>query len=387
MDDDSGPFPRIEPAPPLDHTKRNQGVTSTEIAAVMGIAEYEDALTVYARKVGELERPKESPIDLGPMRWGRSQEPELLIAYMEITGAKLIRPGTMEHPDRPWQVASPDGLVLNSERKPTRGVEAKTAGWRMASKWGDPEIPGEQDRIPLEYFCQSQYASSVCGGIPWDVPALIGGQDFRLYHLEFDRELEEMMLEAAYKFVTQYLLPRIPPPPSGLNSSTEYIKRKFSKHSAPMMVAAPQHEAAARRLAALIKIEELVSHELERAKNRLKFEIGPAEGIEGHNWKIRWKKNKDSEKVDWQAVATEYSCALGLIASAAVTVEDAKAAAQITLQGDMVKKYTSVRPGARPFCPELEDVRFEQSAPSLMKAAKLTDDFIFWITKQIGDGK
>jgi putative phage-type endonuclease len=305
------------PNPDPDHERRRLGVSASQIAAVMGLSQYEDAFTVYQKKVHALDdRVPPGVIDLSPMRWGSAAEGELLLAYAEIMKVTVERPGTMAHPDREWQLATPDGIV----RARRMGIECKTADSRLSYRWGDPET--EPDRVPTEYFLQCQYGMSVTGYTTWDLPALIGGNDFRIYHLAFDRELEEMMLDAAWEFISKHLRPRIPPPVGWSPASAAWIKTQYPEHRRPVYVPVEEdsetYELAA-RLYGLTQLAAIIDRRTEEAKNRLKATIGEAEGLEHPEFRISWKRTKDRTGTDWQALAGDYEGTLRLVAE---TVKD-----------------------------------------------------------------
>jgi putative phage-type endonuclease len=298
-EDPTGSATGIAEVPALDQEKRALGVSASEIAAILGESEYQDAFTVYMRKIGDLKEDPAAASKNIPLRMGRVQETELLNIYKEITGKTIIRPGTLSHPDRPWQVATPDALVVNEPR----GVECKTTSFRLAHEWGDPEIPEEADRVPTECFLQCQYGMSVTRSEDWDVPALIGGE-FGLYHIAFDKELEEMMIEGAREFIEKHLIPRIPPPIGWSAGSSAWVKKKYNHSSrSPMISASTEQLDLVTRLYALKKIEKALTRELNGTINRLKLDIGEQEGMRGVGWEVRWKKNRDGTKTDWQQVA------------------------------------------------------------------------------------
>lgn len=333
-------------APPLDLVKRRQGVSASEIAGILGLSQYEDPFTIYNRKVGALERPDGiSPADIR-RRMGRAQENEILRLYTEATGRLIIRPGTLTHPERKWQLATPDALVIDE----ARGVECKTAGWRQSHEWGDPEIPEEADRVPVEYFLQCQYGMSVTRSPVWDLPAWIGGDFFAIYTLRFDERIETAMLDAAREFLEKYLWPHVPPPAGWTPEASQWIKERFPAHEKGLVLAATsEDENLAARLFALSEFSDALERKTEETKNRLKMRMETAETLKGAGgWEIRWKKCKDSEKTDWEAAAKEMLTALQLIASTAPSSE-MPAIAKGALS--TIERYTKTVPGARRFGP------------------------------------
>jgi len=59
-----------------------------------------------------------------------------------------------------------------------------------------------------------------------------------------------------------------------------------------------------------VKADELIKEEY---SNRVKDIIGEADGIQGICGKVLWKKNKDGEKTDWEAVARALNAPTDLI--------------------------------------------------------------------------
>ena len=60
-----------------------------------------------------------------------------------------------------------------------------------------------------------------------DVAVLLGGADFRVYHLHRDRTLEERLVELALQFHRDYVATDREPPPDGSDSMREYIASRY----------------------------------------------------------------------------------------------------------------------------------------------------------------
>jgi len=89
---------------------RRHGVTASEIAVVMGLSPYDSPYALYHRKRGELPDVE----DTDAMERGRVLEPYIADRFGRLhpefaltgDGRRLYR-----HPDRPWQMATPDRLI------------------------------------------------------------------------------------------------------------------------------------------------------------------------------------------------------------------------------------------------------------------------------------
>ncbi len=169
-------------------TARSTGIGGSDVAAILGLSKFKTPLAVYQEKRGEL-GPQP---DNDAMRWGRYLEPVVRQAYADATGYEVRVPTSMlRHPRHEFAVANIDGFV---DGDAGRIFEAKTA--RTADGWGD----AGSDQVPQAYLLQVQWYMEVTALPVADVAALIGGSDFRIYTVEADRELQQMLLDAAAEF-------------------------------------------------------------------------------------------------------------------------------------------------------------------------------------------
>ena len=146
---------------------RRKGITASEIAVVMGLSPYSSPYALYHQKLGNLDGPEDSEA----MALGRyleqyvcdrfaAQHPEFAVTG---DGRKLYA-----HPERSWQLATPDRLLMecggwvdddgNAQYPGLLAVlEAKTAAGYDG--WGDDGT----DEIPVHYRCQVLWQMDVMG--------------------------------------------------------------------------------------------------------------------------------------------------------------------------------------------------------------------------------
>lgn len=146
---------------------RRGGVGGSDAAAVAGLNPWAGPWSVWADKVG---------LDVGevevsePMRWGTLLEPVIAGEAAERFGLDVRpSPGLVAHPDRGWQLATPDGLVGDDAI-----LEVKNVGARQAERW--------EDGPPDLYWTQGLHYVAVTGRDTVHFVALVGGQ--RLVHHE-----------------------------------------------------------------------------------------------------------------------------------------------------------------------------------------------------------
>jgi putative phage-type endonuclease len=216
---------------------RRQGIGASDAAAAVGLSKWCTPLELYLIKRGELETTENEP-----MRWGTALEPVIRQEYANRTGRTVILPGLLRHPRIEFALATPDGIADGD-----RLLEVKTA--RTAQDWGEPGT----NEIPTEYMLQVQHALAVVGLVVCDVAVLVGGQDFRLYEVEADHELQEMLFDQEAEFWRR-VREGDPPEPSNRDD----VRRRW-RYSSGLSVKASQEVLA--MVAELKRLREVVSQE------------------------------------------------------------------------------------------------------------------------------
>lgn len=143
--------------------ERRKGVTASEIAVLMGLSPYSSPYALYHQKLGIL--PDQADSDM--MERGRVLEPHIRekfgAAHPEFTvmgdGRSLYR-----HPERPWQMATPDSTLFALDangffdlEEPCAVLECKVDGG--SDEWGEEGT----DEIPVHYRCQGVWQMDVMG--------------------------------------------------------------------------------------------------------------------------------------------------------------------------------------------------------------------------------
>lgn len=167
---------------------RRRGVTASEIAVVMGLSPYDSPFALYHRKRGDLPDVEDSDA----MERGRILEPYIADKF-QASRQDLYVVGDgrtlYAHPDRAWQLATPDRLVHDRHPvsyDPLAVLETKTdAGG--SDEWGDDG----SDQIPVHYRCQVLWQCDVIGVKRWHVACLaMRSWKLRVYTGEIDADAE-----------------------------------------------------------------------------------------------------------------------------------------------------------------------------------------------------
>ncbi|WP_327246581.1 YqaJ viral recombinase family nuclease [Streptomyces sp. NBC_01320] len=152
---------------------RRSGLGSSDMAAVLGISRYGNALSVYHDKTGGL--PLESN-DSEPALWGRAIEDTVAREWARRNRSVVRRVGLVANIDRPWQMCTLDRRVLECPLATERercAVEIKCRAAFKAGQW--------RTGCPDDVLAQTLWQADVCGYDHIHVGVLIGGNDYRQF--------------------------------------------------------------------------------------------------------------------------------------------------------------------------------------------------------------
>ena len=314
------------------HAQRLTGLGGSDIGAILGLNPWRSPFQVYLEKVGEA-APFEGNLQT---RFGTYAEEFVAQEYCHQTGQRVQRFTPMlRHPTAPLighvdRLVIPDGAKRASHRQEIRtdlGLEAKTASafaTGRGSDWGESGT----DQCPEAYLIQAASYMALTGCPRWDVAVLFGNQEFRIYHLARDLELEAMILDEAARFWTDHVLARVPPDPT----SEAEARQRWPRHSEGLVLEADdallvmlQHLADTKR-----RGKELADEE-QALKDLILPLLKDSDSVRrGEMSLATYRANKDSQRTDWQRVAS-------------ILMQDQPGERIAAL----VAEYTHTQPGAR----------------------------------------
>jgi putative phage-type endonuclease len=243
--------------------ERRTGIGGSDAAAALGLSPWRSPYDLWEEKVGQA-----PPIEqTEPMLWGKLLEDIVRREYVRRTGMEVTyRQEMVRHPARPWMFTHLDGEIGRDGRAI---LEVKTS--RMGQDWGEQDT----DEIPLPYLVQVHHALAVTAAEVCDVAVLIGGQDFRLYQVSRDIEIEQQLIEgeaAFWELVTQ----GVPPPPRTLEDAV----KRWGHFDAKGYVVAGEAELNA---IDILRRSKGLRKELDEAEEMAKLTIMEALGDNGLN--------------------------------------------------------------------------------------------------------
>lgn len=194
----------------FDEAKHRTGIGSSKAAAVVGLSPWETPLEAYHYYVQAAEQPARV-IDSELAHFGHVLEPLIVREFTRRTELPTRRNSrTFRHREQRHMIATPDALITGRREL----LECKTADARTIRKWGEAGT----DEVPMHYLIQVAHQLAVMDYEVGHLAVLIGGNDFRLYRIVRDRELEQQLLAREAEFWSR-VQRRDPPPPSTLGDA------------------------------------------------------------------------------------------------------------------------------------------------------------------------
>ncbi|MBA3584099.1 MAG: YqaJ viral recombinase family protein [Gemmatimonadetes bacterium] len=291
---------------------RRLGLSSTDIPILLGLSPYKSEAALAREKQGTPDPEQPDPKRDRMMRLGLALE-SVVRSEEEIEhGIRLRRVNRLlTHPTLPWAITS-----LDFERVGEKTiVEVKSS---RAGRW--------DDGLPQDVEAQCRWQAGVAGYPRVHVALLRSGSELQCFDLEHDPEMFAGLLVIAEDFRRRLAEGG----PFAENAAS--VKARWPADDGGEMVAdADTAEAVRALLDVRARRSELQTAE-ERLETAIKGRMGEVGTLVGQNFKVLWRKTKDSTVIDWKSVAD------GLLRQLPETERAA-----------LVGIATTVRPGFRPF--------------------------------------
>jgi putative phage-type endonuclease len=298
---------------PAQQEQRLDGITATDVSAILGQNPYRSAIDVFREKRGE-SVPHE---DTERSRWGTLLEPVIRADYEQRHGVTVTVPATLAHHFHQWALATPDGIVLRDGAE-DRGLEIKCHTIRLAHMYG----ADGSDEVPPHELCQCMWGMAVTGLPSWDLVAFIDNQP-REFTITRDDELIGIMIERADRFLVDNVRGGAQPEPDGSEAYTDYLKAKWKTNTANLIDIGDDNDTFDLIERGKLLREEISDREtvLESIVQTLKTKIGDQAGLtwkdaKGKPLRVQWKHSKERRWVDTVGIMNDMRHAAALITSA-----------------------------------------------------------------------
>ncbi len=262
--------------------ERKKGIGGSDSAAVLGLSKWKSPYQVWCDKKGYNSLESSNNASLF---WGRTLEPVIRQHYSDITGYSVAETEIYFMPDHDYIFATVDGLVIED---PDRILEIKTS--RTAEGWGEPET----DQIPVEYLCQCQHYMMVYNRHITDVAVLIGGSDFRIYHVEASTEVQNHLLREYAEF-WELVKNDTPPEPRSFDD----VMRRFKESTDNSIEATPYIQILAQQMKAAKEQSASLENLCEELKTKIAAFMGENEVLTSAEQILAtWKYGKPRQFFD-----------------------------------------------------------------------------------------
>lgn len=280
------------------------GLGGSDIAAVLGLSPFKTALELWFELVG---RTTNEDRDLLHLRFGQHAESFIAKEYERRTALHThLHPQTIFHPQHDYIYGHidrfvTDGIDRDFSWKPgvqsTRILECKTASVFNRSEWGEDG----SSEVPAAYLLQCIWYMAITGGEEADLAALIGNNDFRVYTIKRDLELEGLVMEQAKKFWLDHVLAKSPPPAAS-TSDAQLLYPRESVGS--QLEATPELLQTLKEFTEKSAQAKSITTDCERLKAEILCYMGGAEKLTRHGKTIAtWRCAKASQRLDSRALA------------------------------------------------------------------------------------
>lgn len=278
---------------------RSLGIGGSDIAAIAGLSKFRSAFDVWAEKVGHPSATQSSGLHL---RFGAHLEPFVASEYERVTGwqthtyerviRSVVHPHLYGHIDRFVTGLGQACTDESGSLVASTILECKTANAFSRSSWGEEWT----DQVPAAYLVQCVWymALTLCESA--HLAVLIGNNDFRIYCISRDKELEQLLIDIALKFWDEHVLTGHPPEISTRGEALSL----FPKSAAGVeLVADDQMLSMLRRLKTVQSGIAQLTEEADQIKDAITSSMGEAERITFKGQTLAsWKNVKPSTRID-----------------------------------------------------------------------------------------
>lgn len=268
---------------------RKKGIGGSDVASILGISKWSSAIELWLDKTNQ----KNDSVEVNEaMEWGKILEPVIREHFAAATCKTVMEVKAMlQHPDHPFMIADVDGVTTDDNGAPAI-LEIKTASEYKRDEW--------LEGVPTYYQTQVQHYLCVTGVKKAYVAVLIGGNTFRVYEVDADPEIQQMLIAVEKNFwnmVTNMIRPDI----DGSDATKELLDQIY-RGGVEEEIILP--EEAIEWVDAYIEAsadEDSAKAKKQEASNHLKEIMGDYDKASCMGHSISWKP-VTSERLDTKAL-------------------------------------------------------------------------------------
>ncbi len=311
-----------------DKLTRREGIAATDAAPIAGLSPWKSAAEVWLEK----KHPESVPNKKSKfLDWGHKLEPLIAEEYALKTKQIVDLSPIVRNKRLPWLMCSPDRLI----RGKRKGVECKTASGMHSHEWG----PEGTDLVPSHYLVQVAHSMMVLDVEEWDLAVLIGGNDFRIYHLHRDMELMKALFQQENEFYKRFIIGSETPEFDWGKGIMDFVLRKYPKHTKDKEFNVDENgdDVIKDALSDLIAARHSIAKFEETEAKQKTLTQAYMRDCESLVWKdkklkITWRNMRDRVSVDWLGIFQEMHQHINLPS---------------TTKREIVQRHIEIKPGGR----------------------------------------
>jgi putative phage-type endonuclease len=265
---------------------RRDGITATDLVAILGQSNYKTAFDVWADKA----MPAADDNAAGEAAfWGTRLEEPVAQAWAEKHNLKIRRVGLVANEEHPWAMASLDRLVTGC----TDGrcaLEVKTRSLFVSDQW--------ERELPADVETQVQWQLLVTGLDHIHVAALIGGQRMVEHKVTANPAAWLKMHEAA-NIVWQSVQDKTPPTLPAELWTSDFLDKRYPERQGEIEVPADTLTFIREYQDVLIAIKHFEDRKAEIRTQLVgalgEFEIATIDGQNAYSYKSSTTRRLDSK--------------------------------------------------------------------------------------------
>lgn len=271
--------------------ERRTYLGSHDTAGIAGFSPYLTPMQIYMNKTGMSEGKEVNDL----MEWGTRLQPAILQKFSEVMGnVEMESERFIRHNKLRWFGGTPDATIKGKKA----GVDAKNITFVRSGEWGEEGT----DEIPRHLLFQCHHFLTLMDYDVWYIAALTGRSSFKVYTVERDAEMSELILHIDETFWKEHIEKRVPPPMDGSYSWRKYVERTHPKETSGVRPATSEESEWLRSLSAVTAQYKTAKEEKERLENSLAASIGGFAGLSCDFAKVSYKHTNGRTNVDGEAL-------------------------------------------------------------------------------------
>lgn len=262
---------------PEQKAARRGKIGASNTAGILGISPWSSPIQEWAK----IMEPSEDDIRTDAMTAGLLFESKI-IEWYEMEHGKKVHPGwTMGHPDLPYIVATPDGLVRDEFHQCDIPLECKFVSARQAERWRDVDgLYRAPDYVRIQNVHQ-QIVMRVTRGIIVACIVAFEGVKFHAEAVTSTGEEQWQIMQTLAKFHDRYMATNTPPPADASARTTELLVKRHPKGNGTLLTASESDYALRMARQDLAEKAAELKRQIDEIDNQVRARIGDADGIEG----------------------------------------------------------------------------------------------------------